>query len=78
VRPVIAWILALSAGTLIAISLAVLALHFVPSIIAFRRNVESKGWILLVNIFLGWTGIGWLITLIWAFNARLAPAYRNF
>ena len=43
------------------------ALYFVPTIVAGvrkKRNLVSIG---LLNFFLGWTVIGWIIALIWAF-----------
>ena len=53
---------------LVVIVLALIALHFLPGIIASRRHHPIALAIWLVNIFFGWTGIGWLITLIWALN----------
>jgi hypothetical protein len=53
--------------------LPLLALHFLPAIIAGARHVRNFGWILLVNLFLGWTVVGWVIALIWAF--RDEPRY---
>jgi hypothetical protein len=41
-------------------------LYFVPFIVALRREKENTGAILLLNIFLGWTLIGWVIALVWA------------
>jgi hypothetical protein len=34
--------------------------------VAKRRNHRSRGSILIVNIFLGWTFIGWVVALAWA------------
>lgn len=40
------------------------ALYFLPSIIGYNhRNANS---ICLLNLFLGWTAIGWIVALIWA------------
>jgi hypothetical protein len=41
-------------------------LYFLPTIIAFARNKRDTTSILLLNFFLGWTAIGWVIALIWA------------
>ena len=41
-------------------------LYFLPSIIAFARNKRDTTSILLLNFFLGWTAIGWVIALVWA------------
>ena len=43
------------------------AVYFLPTIIGGvrkKRNLISIG---LLNFFLGWTVIGWIIALIWAF-----------
>lgn len=41
-----------------------LALYFLPAIIAAARHTHNATGILLLNIFLGWTGIGWLVALL--------------
>jgi len=41
-------------------------LYFLPTIIAFARNKRDTTAILLLNFFLGWTAIGWVIALVWA------------
>lgn len=41
-------------------------LYFLQMFIAWRRKHGSSGGIMVLNIFLGWTGIGWLLALIWA------------
>jgi len=41
-----------------------LAIYFLPSIVGYsKRNFNS---ILLLNLFLGWTLIGWVVAIIWA------------
>lgn len=44
----------------------ILALYFLPGIIAFRRKLRSAVAITFLNLFFGWTGLGWLIALIWS------------
>lgn len=41
-------------------------LYFLPSIVALARQKRDLVSILLLNVFLGWTAIGWVIALIWA------------
>jgi len=41
-------------------------LYFLPSILAFARNKRDTTSIVLLNFFLGWTAIGWVIALVWA------------
>ena len=43
-------------------------LYFLPSICAFARGHSSKAGILILNIFLGWSLIGWVVSLVWAFT----------
>jgi len=48
------------------IHLAILTLlYFLPTIVASNRGHSVTG-ILLLNIFSGWTGIGWIVLLLWA------------
>ena len=42
------------------------AAYFIPSVIAFSRAHRSKVAILTLNILLGWSGIGWVVALVWA------------
>jgi len=41
-------------------------LYFVPSYVAARRRKANSGAIAVLNIFLGWTLLGWVIALVWA------------
>lgn len=41
-------------------------LHFLPSVIAFFRGKHNAVAIFALNLFLGWTIIGWVGALIWA------------
>jgi hypothetical protein len=43
-----------------------LALYFLPSIIALARNKRDALAIFLLNLFLGWSVIGWFVALIWS------------
>ena len=43
-----------------------LALYFLPTIIAVARHKKNILGVVLVNILLGWTFIGWIVALVWA------------
>lgn len=43
-----------------------LIIYFIPSIIASNNKHHNAGAIQVLNFFLGWTILGWLIALIWA------------
>jgi hypothetical protein len=48
------------------IAVVILIVYFVPGINATSRKHPNAGAIWLLNIFLGWTGLGWLVALIWS------------
>jgi len=41
-------------------------IYFIPTIIAFSKGKRNKGAIFALNLFLGLTFIGWIISLVWA------------
>jgi hypothetical protein len=41
-------------------------LYFLPSIIALARSKRDLLAIFLLNFFLGWSVIGWIVALVWA------------
>ncbi len=43
--------------------------YFLPSIIAKSRKHHQYDPILLINIFLGWTLLGWFVALVWSVSA---------
>ena len=49
--------------------LALVAIYFVPSFIAFGRNHHQRAAILATNLLLGWSGLGWAAAFIWACTA---------
>lgn len=46
------------------------AIHFLPTIVAALRRSRHTVAIFLINLFLGWTVIGWVIALAWAFTSE--------
>lgn len=56
-------------GVILGIILAVvigLAVYFLPTIVGFKKGQPNKVAILLLNLFLGWSFIGWIVALVWA------------
>lgn len=43
-----------------------LAFYFIPTIIAFWRGHAYRWVILAINVFAGWTGLGWLTITVWS------------
>lgn len=52
--------------------LLVLALYFSPSAVAALRKSPHGPQIAILNFFLGWTLIGWVAALVWAYAPRRA------
>jgi hypothetical protein len=44
--------------------------YFLPTWVAFGRGAKNSAGILILNLFLGWMGLGWLIALIWSVCAE--------
>jgi hypothetical protein len=42
--------------------------YFLPTVIAAARHHRNGGPIMLINLFLGWTCIGWFVALVWSFS----------
>jgi Superinfection immunity protein len=51
-------------------------LYFLPAIIAFARDKRDAVSILVLNILLGWTMIGWVIALVWALKQDVPIVIR--
>jgi hypothetical protein len=45
-------------------------LYLVPWVVAWRRHVYAQAGIIVLNLLLGWTVLGWLGALIWALSAE--------
>ena len=54
--------------TMLELLLVVLifALYFLPTLIAFLRQHKNKLAIFLLNLLLGWTVLGWVVSLVWS------------
>ncbi|WP_421791799.1 superinfection immunity protein [Hyphobacterium sp.] len=46
--------------------IVLIAMFFLPSLIALVRSHHNAFAIFLTNFLLGWTLIGWIIALIWS------------
>jgi hypothetical protein len=50
----------------VVLILVSLGIYFLPSIIAWARETAWTGAAIVINIFLGWTLIGWVVALAMA------------
>lgn len=44
--------------------------YFVPALIARQRQHPNQEAIVVLNLFGGWTGLGWIIALVWAYTKK--------
>lgn len=54
----------------------ILVVYFLPSIIGGIRGIRTWG-VFATNLLFGWTGVGWLVTFIWAFTAITTIEYEH-
>lgn len=47
-------------------TIVLLFLYFLPTLVAYGRNHPSAGAVMVINVFLGWTFIGWILALAWS------------
>lgn len=47
---------------------AAIAMYWLPTIVAIARKHSQLTPIVLLNFLLGWTLIGWVVALVWAFT----------
>ena len=63
-------------GAIIGVVLLLLAMivgalfYFLPSLIAIFRSHRNWGAIAVVNLFFGWTFVGWVIALAWSVTGQ--------
>ena len=50
--------------------IALVSCYFMPTIVALLRDKHGTGSVALVNFFLGWTVIGWLLAFVWASSGK--------
>jgi hypothetical protein len=53
---------------LIVLSVGLL-LYQIPTLVAYSRNHHQATAIFALNLLLGWTVLGWIISLVWALTA---------
>lgn len=57
----------------VAIFILATIAYFAPTLIAAMRRHRSIGSVVVVNLFLGWTVVGWIVALSMSFGATKQP-----
>ena len=58
------------AGFGVFLILVVIVLYFLPTVVAVKRDIPNKGTVVVLNIFLGWTFLGWIVALALSFGSK--------
>lgn len=53
----------------IIIFLCLLAIYFLPALVASTRGHPNTSAITILNLLLGWTLLGWVAALVWSATA---------
>ena len=63
-------------GTILVIVVAIAA-YWVPALVALirQRQIPNVASVIVINAFLGWTVVGWVVALAMAVRSRPQPAY---
>jgi hypothetical protein len=57
-------------GAVAFASLFVLGLYLIPTIVAVIRKVPNMGSVIVINLLLGWTLVGWVVALAMAARSQ--------
>jgi hypothetical protein len=55
------------------LTILLVALYFAPTIVALSRKVTNRGSVAVINVFLGWTMVGWVVALAMASRTSTLP-----
>ncbi len=63
-------------GTIIVIG-AIFCIYMIPTILAYNRKVTNVGSVFVINFFLGWTFVGWIVALAMAVRSTIPVVGLN-
>lgn len=58
----------------VVIAVIAVGLYLLPGFVAARRKCKSGAGIVILNLLLGWTFVGWVVALVWAAVGEPKPA----
>ena len=53
--------------------LFLIAMYWLPTLIALVRQTPSALGVAMLNFFFGWTVIGWIMAMVWALASHSSP-----
>jgi hypothetical protein len=60
------------------LALVVFVVYFLPGIIAASRDHPNNVAIFALNLLLGWTGLGWVVALVWSLTGESTDAMEEY
>ncbi|MBN1856556.1 MAG: superinfection immunity protein [Dehalococcoidia bacterium] len=58
----------LGIGIIWLVVVCLVLIYFLPGIVAIMRHKQNRVSICILNLLAGWTAIGWVAALVWAFS----------
>jgi hypothetical protein len=58
---------------LVAVIASAIAAYWIPTAVAVARHASELGTVAVINAFLGWTAVGWIIALARAVRSPVRP-----
>lgn len=65
------------AATIIVLAIWIIGVYSLPSIIAMSRKVPHVRSVILANVFVGWTFVGWVMVLRMACQSKTRPVQTD-
>lgn len=64
-----------TAGVIVAWVFSIIAIagYWVPTVVVLLRRAPNRWQVIVVNVFLGWTVIGWIVALVMAVKPKPPP-----
>ena len=63
---------------LIGLILLAVFVYFLPTFVAAMRGHQNAAAIFVLNLFLGWSFVGWVVALVWSFTAVEPRGRREY
>lgn len=59
------------------LAILIVFIYFAPAMIASSRDHKNQWPIAVINVFLGWTLLFWVVALAWAMTDNVYPKVRD-
>lgn len=60
----------------ITLMITSIVIYMLPAVVAMMRSHRNTAAITVLTVLLGWTMLGWVVALVWAFTANTSEKKR--